>query len=348
MPVYQTLAEAISSLSKDDTERVFCFQVNLAGAKKFQVMQLDQFWDMYQSLESKFYSEVILPNARAKLYFDLEFDMSLNAEKNGYEMVQKLVELLNAKLLLDFQHHNTKEDILVLESTFKKKFSCHLVFYRTVFENNGQIGAWVTQFLGCLNPEDRSLLTVRTQNDQQLFVDMSVYRKNQQFRVYKSRKLGKQNPLLISTISSCKFQDFTKESFYASLVTCVDQEVEALKIDKQCSDNTNVGGIKMFSTGKSPFSQIDTVIEGLVAPGRIASWSLHAPSNTYCFKIEGHQFCRNVQRSHRNSKVYYLFCVYTLTLWQQCFSPHCIGFKSEPIEVGDFSWLECFDEPWTG
>ena len=156
--------------------------------------------------------------------------------------------------------------------------------------------------------------------------------------------MGRMNPLVISPISTCQYKVFNKESFFASLVTNVESSVEIIK-SQYCNRRTDIlPGRERTSSGET-YSEIDTIIQDIISPsGRITGWTYHAPSETYCYSIENYNFCRNVNRSHSNAKIYYLYCVKNHSLWQQCFSQKCRGFKSDLITLPDFSWRDM--EPW--
>lgn len=178
------------------------------------------------------------------------------------------------------------------------------------------------------------------QGGEQLFVDLSVYKQNQQMRCLMSRKLGRMNPLIISSISRSKYKEFSKESFFASLLTHGDSSDDKLVKIETSATTREIINREISSSKESPWIEIDKVITNLIKPsGRISGWTHRTKTNTYCYSIVGNAFCRNVNREHSHSKVYYMYCFSNHTLWQQCFSSHCEGFKSEPIEIPDFSWL---------
>lgn len=339
------LKEVEESLGDDYQHPIFSFQVSIRGGRKFTALSKDKLWSFYETLEPRYYYEVMRPNNRCKVYFDLEFETTQNEEKNGHDMVRSLIELVNKKLLNDFGHQSEASDVLVLESHFKTKFSSHLVFLRSVFENNQELGFFVQDLLSSLSETERLNLTVNHNGQRQLFVDTSVYRLNQQFRLFNSRKMGRMNPLLISSISTCQYKEFNQESFFASLVTNVDASVETIKSDYSSRRTLISSGRERSSSGET-YSEIDSIIKDIISPdGKISGWTYHAPSQTFCYSIENYSYCRNVNRSHTSAKVYYLYCSKNHSLWQQCFSPKCQGFKSDLIALPDYSWLYNM-EPW--
>lgn len=341
MPAFWKLQEAIDVASKCKEKcHIFSFQVSRSGGRKFQVNEnLDDFWKMYEKTEPKYFYEVLRVGMPCRLYYDLEFFADQNPVKSGHEMVEKLIQL-NKMKLEELGHPTTDSSIMVLEAFYKQKFSCHLVFHDTYFADNQAIGAFVDGIIQSLSPADKNLFTVYQQGGEQLFVDLSVYKQNQQMRCLMSRKLGRMNPLIISSISRSKYKEFSKESFFASLLTHGDSSDDKLVKIETSATTREIINREISSSKESPWIEIDKVITNLIKPsGRISGWTHRTKTNTYCYSIVGNAFCRNVNREHSHSKVYYMYCFSNHTLWQQCFSSHCEGFKSEPIEIPDFSWL---------
>ena len=323
---------------------VFSFQVSLTGGRKFQVSKLNDFWNSYQNTELKYYYEVIRDDVKTKLYYDLEFFANFNPHKCGHEMVKRLIQI-NINKLKEIGHETDDSQVLVLEAFYKQKFSCHLIFVNTVFSNNLQVKAFVENLISTLTPEDKDIFTVSDEKDrQQLFIDRSVYKLNQQMRIFQSRKLGRSNPLIISSISKYKHKDFSKETLFASLITKIESQTAV--IETEFKSNATSRRRDTNSSRESPFSEIDRIIAEIVSPGRISGWTYHASSNTYCYSIVNYSYCKNVEREHSHAKVYFLYCVTNNTLWQQCFAEKCRGFRSLPIETPDLSWLNDM-ESWS-
>ena len=157
--------------------------------------------------------------------------------------------------------------------------------------------------------------------------------------------MGRMNPLIISPISTCQFEVFNKESFFASLVTNIEDSIETIKSNYCNGPGPSSASGEKSSKGET-YSEIDLIIKNIIAPsGKIGGWTFHKPSDTFCYSIENFNYCKNVNRSHSNSKIYFLYCSRNHSLWQQCFSPKCRNFKSDPIPLPDYSWLDM--EPWT-
>ena len=63
-----------------------------------------------------------------KLYFDLEYLLDSNNDKDGNLLTDITIEVVKRSLLLDFGVETNLEDVIILDSTTKKKFSRHLIF----------------------------------------------------------------------------------------------------------------------------------------------------------------------------------------------------------------------------
>ena len=63
-----------------------------------------------------------------KLYFDLEYLLDSNNSKDGNLLTDITIEVVKRSLLLDFGVETNLEDVIILDSTTKKKFSRHLIF----------------------------------------------------------------------------------------------------------------------------------------------------------------------------------------------------------------------------
>lgn len=78
--------------------------------------------------------EVIPLGAPSKLYFDLEFDRTVQPDKNGPAVVSNLI-LATCQVLKDlYDLIVTEKDVLVLDASTPAKFSQHLIFQGFVFE----------------------------------------------------------------------------------------------------------------------------------------------------------------------------------------------------------------------
>ncbi len=177
-PVFWRLREAEEFVASSPSEglKIFAFQVERTGGRRFKVMNLQDFWDIYQTLEPKYYYEVVPQSAGCKLFFDIEFESKINPEKDGLKMVSRIIDLINEKLFNELKHKSSVSDVLVLQSFYKTKFSSHLVWPVTVFKSILEVGGFVKNFVSLLSAEDKQFLTITHDGKEQLIIDMCVYK----------------------------------------------------------------------------------------------------------------------------------------------------------------------------
>ena len=133
MRVFLKLNDAIRYCENVSDLAVFSKEIGLGGQRHFLVSTRDQFWEIYQNLSVKKHYEVILPGKPCKLYFDLEYMLYLNKNKDGSKMTDALVDLVSRSLFQEFGIVVNLAEVIILDSTTKEKFSKHLIF-RSIFE----------------------------------------------------------------------------------------------------------------------------------------------------------------------------------------------------------------------
>ena len=232
-------------------------EFGVSGQRRYITSSAQEFFFYYFQLPAnqRTHYEVIPLHKTCKLYFDLEFDVSCNPCTDGPKLVETFINFINA----GFVHFGFEEaentSILNLDSSSADKFSCHLIFTRTVFRSNEDIGRFVRTVLAelnrickCVNKEykvgdnesseifGRSFALKELENlfvrsgdemSKQVFVDSAVYSKNRNFRMYKSSKLGKNK--FLNRAERCVYAPIIRESdlsFYKQL-----KKKEAANVD---------------------------------------------------------------------------------------------------------------------
>ena len=125
MRVFSKLMDAIEHSQTEEDLAVFSKEIALGGQRMFLVDSRLKFWEVYVKLPVKKHYEVILEGQPCKLYFDLEFEIKHNRNKDGSRMTQVLVELVT-KTLKSFGI--SSKDVVSLDSSSEMKFSKHLIF----------------------------------------------------------------------------------------------------------------------------------------------------------------------------------------------------------------------------
>lgn len=342
------------------------------GQRYFMVAHPETFWyyDSRKPRNERHTYEIIPENHPCKLYFDLEFDRKENAESNGTKMLETFIKIVTMFVKQKFDVVCHEEDILDLDSSTAEKFSHHLIFPSLIFSNNFQAGyfvkficAEINKFLlEDLNPEDngcfcggitiKDLLDLKT--DKGLFCDESVYSRNRHFRLYKSSKLKKNVPLVLSNTNKYKLTEtahcedcFDKQIFLKSLITfgCGDQVLLNFTSKTSQNDSQLHSGHTHFdketksecqsSYASSPYPRIDKFISDLVFPGKIFRNHYFPTVNKLVYSIVKNRYCGNVKRQHKNNNVKYIVDLNEMYWYQKCYDPDCEQYRSNGTKLPD-------------
>ena len=350
--------DAIRYSLLDEDYLVFAWELGRGGERKFLVCTKEVLWHFYKHLDQKHFYEVIPEHKPCKLYFDLEFLTKSNPDKNGYEMTEALIVLINKELVDKFNCLSHTEDVIILDSSHEKKFSVHLIFCKAVFHSNEHCGYFVRKFLSSISSSERKCFEVQKDDETSTsFIDCSVYSRNRNFRLFLSRKFGKTTSLTVSPIdlfslsaleNNC--QDLDQYIFMNSLITNIDQDAAIIEMETCCFDKPKMNNknqrvtknLSNFSTGKSsPYSEIDEFVTHLVQPGRIRQWKYCSESETIVYDIAESRWCGRIQREHRSNHVYYTCNLARGIVYQECHDDDCRGWRGEdiPLPSGTFTWI---------
>ena len=196
------------------------------GPRKYIVASLEEFWMYYKQFPSgtRHYYEVIPQDAHCHLYFDLEFDKSVNKNINGADLIEVWIAVVIFCLKKTFNISASRKNIVELDSTTDAKFSQHQIWHlsNAAFRNNFEAGKFVRnmcsivrstlsddsmsqkhRFHPTLDDKLNLLMVNKSTGEKVLFVDECVYTKNRNFRLYLSSKKGKVKELKLS--SKCQF-----------------------------------------------------------------------------------------------------------------------------------------------
>uniref|UniRef100_A0A8C1P4B7 DNA-directed primase/polymerase protein n=1 Tax=Cyprinus carpio TaxID=7962 RepID=A0A8C1P4B7_CYPCA len=363
-----------------------------AGQRIFLVTSYSELWHYYsthrQSLMHCY--EVILEGAVCKLYFDLEFDKASNTHLDGKMMVSKLIQYVCEKLEEVYGLCCSAKDVLNLDSSTSEKFSRHLIFMlpSVAFKDNSHVGRFIHDILHpalkkvCprengddvngsqakrrkYEEKDLDFLIVKSKNGQeQLFVDLGVYTKNRNFRLYKSSKLGKNAAFCVAEDNEFvpkPSKHTTKEEciFLASLITNISftgQRILTYEMPQKSTAGSQCSTLQIESHGSellgerkpSPFKEVDEFVLTLVCKdgiqGSIRRWNYFASEQLLVYDIEKFRWCHNVKRFHKSNNI---IIVVDLKEEFECISvsvprTDSTGFTSAP-QAED--WGEWPDDP---
>ncbi|KAM9330418.1 DNA-directed primase/polymerase protein [Gastrophryne carolinensis] len=220
---------------------------------------------------------------------------------------------------------------------------------------------------------DPSPFLICKNGEKQPFIDLGVYTKNRNFRLYKSSKLGKtavfelaednkfsrkapkymsadEHIFLCSLISNVRFTDNLR------ILTCGDT------IDRIASSCVNTRGLLSSDDiingyRSSPYPEIDHFILSLVTregfQGGIRHWNYFSVEELLVYDTTNYRWCENVGRAHKSNNVMLLVDLKKEVWYQKCHDPVCRAknFKSYsyplPTEVCLYSIFKGDGEDWS-
>uniref|UniRef100_A0A8C9DUN2 DNA-directed primase/polymerase protein n=1 Tax=Prolemur simus TaxID=1328070 RepID=A0A8C9DUN2_PROSS len=207
------------------------------------------------------------------------------------------------------------------------------------------------------SPELSFLVVKNNMGEKHLFVDLGVYTRNRNFRLYKSSKIGKRVALevaednkffplqskyiskeyqyfLSSLVSNVRFSDTLK------ILTC-DVPQNKRKGAEYCNSNSTSETIEGFQC--SPYPEVDHFVLSLVnkngIKGGIRRWNYFFPEELLVYDICKYRWCENIGRAHKSNNIMILVDLKNEVWYQKCHDPVCKAenFKSDcfplPAEV---------------
>ncbi|XP_073910968.1 DNA-directed primase/polymerase protein isoform X2 [Castor canadensis] len=205
---------------------------------------------------------------------------------------------------------------------------------------------------------DLSFLVVKNSTgEKHLFVDLGVYTRNRNFRLYKSSKIGK--CVALEVAEDNKF--FPKQSkniseenqyFLTSLVSNVrfSDTLRILTCDIPQNKRKRAEYFNRTSTSEtiegfqcSPYPEVDQFVLSLVnrndIKGGIRRWNYFFPEELLVYDICKYRWCDNIGRAHRSNNIMIVVDLKNEVWYQKCHDPVCKAenFKSDcfplPAEV---------------
>jgi len=332
--------------------RVWAFEIDGKGRRRFVVASYSSFWRWYRRFirrgSTLHFYEIIRERHACKLYFDLEYPLQSNADAHPEAMVDAVcavcAELSGIKGVL---RHS--ENVVELDSTTEKKFSRHLVFETIAFHDNIQAGDFARRVVETLATRDEKLVLVRKADGEIVpFVDLAVYTKNRCFRLVGSSKFGKETQLRpLNTPSSGRLA-LSEELFLRSLVCRVNDNVQLLGFVSALptaqrgvaatyrrDDSRRESGDSQWqqSSQSSTFPLLDEYVLSLTRPhnGGIYGVTYFSASETVMYAIKGgYKYCANIGRHHKSNNVILIADLCARSMYQKCFDPDCRTFRSQP------------------
>ncbi|XP_052517242.1 DNA-directed primase/polymerase protein [Budorcas taxicolor] len=218
----------------------------------------------------------------------------------------------------------------------------------------GKSGTSNSEKLGRLGSAQQSspglsfLIVKNDMGEKRLFVDLGVYTRNRNFRLYKSSKIGKRVALEVAEDNRffpVQSRDISKENqyFLASLVSNVrfSDALRILTCDTPQS-NQRIPCFSRTSTSEaiegfqcSPYPEVDQFVLSLVnkngIKGGIRRWNYFFPEELLVYDICKYRWCENIGRAHRSNNIMILVDLKNEVWYQKCHDPVCKAenFKSD-------------------
>ncbi|XP_053109420.1 DNA-directed primase/polymerase protein isoform X2 [Hemicordylus capensis] len=202
------------------------------------------------------------------------------------------------------------------------------------------------------NP-DLSFLVVNSKHGRkQLFVDLGVYTKNRNFRLYRASKAG--NHIILDIAEDNKFvprpvkDTSTEEQYFLFSLICNVRFSNSLKI-LSCSNPEETrkktvcldGNVPSHLPGTiggyqcSPYPEIDNFVLSLVnkdnVKGGIRRWNYFSLEQLLVYDISNYRWCKNIGRAHKSNNIMIVVDLKRELWYQKCHDPICRteNFKSE-------------------
>ncbi|NXV26889.1 PRIPO protein, partial [Rissa tridactyla] len=168
--------------------------------------------------------------------------------------------------------------------------------------------------------------------DKQLFVDLGVYTKNRNFRMYKSSKAGKNVILKIAEdnqfVPNCEENVSLEEAYFLSSLICnISVSVVFVVTDS------------MEGYQDSPYPEIDHFVRSVVnkdgVQGGIRRWNYFSLEEILVYDISGYRWCENIGRAHKSNNIMILVDLKKEVWYQKCHDPVCReqNFKSQSFPL---------------
>ncbi|XP_065692230.2 DNA-directed primase/polymerase protein isoform X1 [Patagioenas fasciata] len=206
------------------------------------------------------------------------------------------------------------------------------------------------------NSEFSFLIVNDKEGDKQLFVDLGVYTKNRNFRMYKSSKAGKNVILKIAEdnkfVPNCEENVSLEEAYFLSSLICNvrirdDTKVlssgfseEERKVSAFFNSKTPRSS-RDFMEGyqDSPYPEVDNFVRSLVnkdgVQGGIRRWNYFSLEELLVYDIFGYRWCENIGRAHKSNNIMILVDLKKEVWYQKCHDPVCRekNFKSQSFPL---------------
>ncbi|XP_062431728.1 DNA-directed primase/polymerase protein isoform X2 [Rhea pennata] len=200
------------------------------------------------------------------------------------------------------------------------------------------------------NSEFSFLVVNDKEGRKQLFVDLGVYTKNRNFRIYKSSKAGKNAILKIAEdnkfVPKCEKNVSLEEAYFLSSLVCNVGDDTRILSSGSSEEQRKISGKTTRSTRDSidgcqdsPYPEIDSFVRSLVnkdgVQGGIRQWNYFSLEEIIVYDISGYRWCENIGRAHKSNNIMILVDLKKEVWYQKCHDPVCRekNFKSQSFPL---------------
>ncbi|XP_014801141.1 PREDICTED: DNA-directed primase/polymerase protein [Calidris pugnax] len=205
------------------------------------------------------------------------------------------------------------------------------------------------------NSEFAFLIVNGKDGDKQLFVDLGVYTKNRNFRMYKSSKAGKNVILKIAEdnqfVPHCEENVSLEEAYFLSSLICnIRTRDDTRMLSSGFPEERRTSAILNRETPRSsrdpmegyqesPYPEIDHFVHSLVnkdgVQGGIRRWNYFSLEEILVYDISGYRWCENIGRAHKSNNIMILVDLKKEVWYQKCHDPVCReqNFKSQSFPL---------------
>ncbi|XP_054460505.1 DNA-directed primase/polymerase protein [Anoplopoma fimbria] len=197
---------------------------------------------------------------------------------------------------------------------------------------------------------DLKFLQVKNKDGQDcLFVDLGVYTKNRNFRLYKSSKVGKNSAFTVADdnkfIPKPEKGISEEESVFLASLVCnisftgqrilmsdVPETKESNILRPRCQQGSATCPDSLSGCLSSPHQEVDnfvlTVIKKDGVHGSIRRWNYFASEQLLVYDIAKYRWCENVERFHKSNNIMIVVDLKEEVWYQKCHDPECRSFRS--------------------
>ncbi|PKK30731.1 primase and polymerase (DNA-directed), transcript variant X2 [Columba livia] len=206
------------------------------------------------------------------------------------------------------------------------------------------------------NSEFSFLIVNDKEGDKQLFVDLGVYTKNRNFRMYKSSKAGKNVILKIAEdnkfVPNCEENVSLEEAYFLSSLICNIRIRDDTKVLSSAFSGEERKASAFFNSKTprssrdfmegyqdSPYPEVDHFVRSLVnkdgVQGGIRRWNYFSLEELLVYDIFGYRWCENIGRAHKSNNIMILVDLKKEVWYQKCHDPVCRekNFKSQSFPL---------------